>query len=159
MSWILLGWSWKNWNFTALKVIGKDKNVQNWQVYQDLKSDLETFRNMMLGQIISPNDSKRLHSSSFERIGMNRHNHYIHEHVVSRVFLGHTYDSSLLVLASCVGAKDASDYTSTIRCHARASHWSNCKGSQGDLGTAEEIEFKCWCVKTLVPYGSYGPLK
>eukprot|EP00435_Cladocopium_sp_Y103_P036812 s634_g9.t1 len=38
------------------KVIGKDKNVQNWQVYQDLKSDLETFRNMMLGQIIPPND-------------------------------------------------------------------------------------------------------
>lgn len=31
-----------------LQVIGKDKNVQNWQVYQDLKSDLETFRNMML---------------------------------------------------------------------------------------------------------------
>ncbi|CAK9054035.1 Dynein axonemal heavy chain 2 (Axonemal beta dynein heavy chain 2) (Ciliary dynein heavy chain 2) [Durusdinium trenchii] len=29
------------------KVIGKDKNVQNWQVYQDLKSDLEVFRNMM----------------------------------------------------------------------------------------------------------------
>lgn len=34
---------------SALQVIGKDKNVQNWQVYQDLKSDLETFRNMMLG--------------------------------------------------------------------------------------------------------------
>lgn len=31
------------------KVIGKDKNVQNWQVYQDLKSDLETFRNMRPG--------------------------------------------------------------------------------------------------------------
>ena len=33
------------------QVIGKDKNVQNWQVYQDLKSDLETFRNMRLGWI------------------------------------------------------------------------------------------------------------
>jgi len=29
------------------KVLGKDKNVQNWQVYQDLKGDLEVFRNMM----------------------------------------------------------------------------------------------------------------
>ena len=32
----------------SLQVIGKDKNVQNWQVYQDLKSDLEVFRNMTL---------------------------------------------------------------------------------------------------------------
>ena len=138
---VILSWSWKSWNFTALRSLERTRMCRTGKSIKTWSLTWRPSATWCLDKKTSPNDSKRLHSSSSERIGMKRHNHYIQEHVVSCVFLGRVGMTLLCWCFLCWCPQDARDYASTIRCHARASHWSDCKGSQGDLGwTVEE----CW---------------